>query len=1170
LAHKCCDTVAFKYYEQSRMRHHQLRSTAVTADRKDCPTKEQFRAFVAGDLPEQDYEDLSMHLEVCQRCDETVKCLEAETGTQIPRLSNSPTYTNEDAYLEAMRRLRGESDPAAARAYLSSLSEMPASIGAYQLLEAVGQGGMGTVYRAMHSGIKRVVALKLLHARTDKHAVERFQREAEVLGRLRHANVVTVSDAGYADGHNYIAMEYLDGADLARIIRAVGPMEIADACEIVAQAAVGLQYAHDNDTIHRDIKPSNLMVTAAGQVKILDLGLARFCDSETVSRGLTVSGQIMGSVDYMAPEHLDNSSTVDSRTDIYSLGATLYTLLTGQTPYDCSKYKSTQQKLVALARIPVEDVRSLRSEVPRKLAKFVQRMLAKRPEHRIQTAGEAAQTLRAFAGSSNERLAQLVERTQQFPPDAEPRININARQRPAKKSVRRFVLGGGMVFSFVVAVLALANFGTVVRIVTNQGELIVHYDQAEVDLKVEITQGRQTIKVLDLKNGSSVRLTAGNYGIRLSGAGSKGLRLDSERVTLRRGSREIVKVEFEPAAMAAGRDVVASHFGRHFPTPEIETEAEIYGLAVSPDGARFVTAGVAPQISVWRADSSVLERTLSGHEAHVNAVAFAPHDSDLLASADDLGVIRMWDLSDRARPTREFTGHTGFIKAIAFTHDGSQLVTTGGDRTVRIWDLNDNSDSPRILTGHEHEALSVCVSPNGRYLLSGNHAGKLLLWDLGSEHEPDPVTVSAHRGRVEEIKFAPSGEMFATVGGWPDDQVVKLWSIEEGVPRERTVLSGHEKWVISVAFSPDGKLLASGSDDNTVRLWDLTQNKPETLMTFRTHGGKVEEVAFSPDGNRLYSAGSDGRIFLHEITHVELARLSRSPFLVSTGYDGTMKFWDVDRRSLRYTLPSTGKALERVALDAQGRLLATTGHDGIARTWNLSYGRREAEYDLGFSLEPLALSADGRLLAVAGTTGEVHLIDQSSSQRRQLTTKGKRWSILSLAFSPDGSRLASGDAAGSVHVYDVESGAELRTFESEYTGDAACVRFSPDGKLLLAAVPPSRVVIWDANEGALVDTLDAENPIERVALSPDGQMLAVACNGNGLAVLFDLKQHRKQVLDHPEGVWGVAFNQDGSMLATGCMDGKVRLWDASTGDFLHAFEGHQGWVTSVAFAGRSQ
>ena len=303
-------------------------------------------------------------------------------------------------------------------------SDMPEMLGEYRLLEELGRGGMGRVYKALHTKLDRVVAVKVLpRGRVgDRQAIARFEREMKAVGRLAHPNIVQAYDAREIDDTPVLIMEFVDGLDLAEIVRRVGPVPVAEACELVRQTALALQCAHEHGLVHRDIKPSNIMLARSGEVKLLDLGLARFYaegdgrPASVAGEEMTGTGQAMGTADYMAPEQASDSRTVDIRADLYSLGCTLYKLLSGRAPFSGPEYR-THARQAQRPRPPAgAAIRRLVPDVPEGLAAILDRLLAKDPADRFATPAEVAEALTPWCDGAD--LPALLQRAVESPKSA--------------------------------------------------------------------------------------------------------------------------------------------------------------------------------------------------------------------------------------------------------------------------------------------------------------------------------------------------------------------------------------------------------------------------------------------------------------------------------------------------------------------------------------------------------------------------------------------------------------------------------------------------------------------------------------------------------------------------------------------------------------------------------
>lgn len=270
------------------------------------------------------------------------------------------------------------------------------TLGPYRILDFIGKGGVSTVFKAWHTGKHCIVALKVIHPEllSNAEALGRFEREIKIVTQLKHPNVVRAFDDSGLGATHFFAMEFVEGTDLGKLVQLGGPLAVAQACDYVRQAALGLQHAHELGLVHRDIKPANLhLLIGSNTIKVLDLGLARLRQPAGEGANLTVEGRIIGTPDWIAPEQARSARTADIRADIYSLGCTFYYLLTGQTPFPGN---AVLAKILAHATEEPKPLEKVRPEIPADVANIVRKMMAKLPENRYQTPAEAAEVLVAF------------------------------------------------------------------------------------------------------------------------------------------------------------------------------------------------------------------------------------------------------------------------------------------------------------------------------------------------------------------------------------------------------------------------------------------------------------------------------------------------------------------------------------------------------------------------------------------------------------------------------------------------------------------------------------------------------------------------------------------------------------------------------------------------------
>ncbi len=536
----------------------------MVADVAQCVSRQELTDFASGRVVAERFDEIAMHVDTCDSCQSSVLELSERSDTFVERLRALPAddpLEQEDACKAVVERLAKRSTGGReARRIPAAPIEMPTTIGSYRILEPLGAGGMGMVYKARHEKLKRTVAVKLLPVQrwVGPAAVARFQREMEIIGSLDHPNIVRGSDAGEEDGMHYLVMEHVDGLDLSRLVRRVGPLPVAEACEIVRQAAEGLAYVHDSKLVHRDIKPSNLMLTRDGTVKILDLGLAMLGEQYLEGENnLTTIGQLMGTLDYMAPEQAADSHQVDIRADVYSLGATLYKLLTGHAPFSGAPYNTLLKKALALASNPVPPVQESRQELSAELAEVVDRMVAKDANERFSSPEEVATALKPFTADAD--LVALSEKAAAEDARDEPVApawllpvghevpSARKEPKPAKPKTKplwrkRLTVA---IATAILFVLVIAG-GFVVRLATDRGELIIQSNDPGAHILIK--KDGKPVKDMTLAHGErSITVRSGEYTIELHPTNADRFELSNNRFRISRGKTIMLEVHQRPS-----------------------------------------------------------------------------------------------------------------------------------------------------------------------------------------------------------------------------------------------------------------------------------------------------------------------------------------------------------------------------------------------------------------------------------------------------------------------------------------------------------------------------------------------------------------------------------------------------------------------------------------------
>jgi WD40 repeat protein len=1023
------------------------------------PSLDQLAAFDSGRLRPADRAAIEAHVAGCNLCCRSLEGFPGDELSDLLRTSAGTVPFSDSA--DTLAHPNGPANtPSAAEPGLEvprELREHPR----YRILGPLGAGGMGTVFKAEHRLMERVVALKVLRKglidRPD--AVERFRQEVKAAARLSHPNIVAAFDADRAGDVHFLVMEFVEGESLDRLLRRRGPLPVALACHLAREAARGLQHAGERGMVHRDVKPANLMRTPDGGVKILDFGLARFASESLSGEGLTPTGAVVGTPDYVAPEQALDPRRADVRADVYGLGCTLYQLLTGQPPFTGG---TALQVLIAHRESPPRPITELRPDVPPELARIVDRMLAKDPARRYQTPAEVVEALAPFDK-----------------PDAtgdRATIRLEAPPRRPRKPWR--LLAGVAALLIAVGGAALAwqlyrdrNPPEEKKSYQNAGPVLAPHELRRIggpeapftavafapDCRRALTAGTDhVLRLWDLETGKelarfeghtdtvlalafspdgrhavsgskdhSVRLwdleerkPLGILGSHLSWVRSVAFTLDGERILAvpRATCASTFGLVSSPLAngpllaasalcprkmiFSAGNDLRMNlwRFGvPHVIQRDARGDTVLNALAVNPKGHSLALARADKVLHVWEFDRWKL---MQGDDmVHGGAVTCATYSADgnyLLSGSGDQ-TLRLWRVSACAERER-FEGHGGPVTCAALSGDLRHALSGSADRTVRLWEVYGGRELVRF-EGHEDEVLAVAFCPDGRRAVSGGKDGTLRFWEL-PEAKDDRTTPYTDPHRT--IASAPDGNHLIMAGG---DEQVKLLDMD--AHKIVRTFKGHASVVVAAALTPDGKTLATGGWDRTIKIWDVASGKE--LRTLSGHTGVVRSLAFASDGKSLVSGGGDG----------------------------TVRLWDVETGKPPKTYTGHRGTVRCVAIHKDGKTIASGGADGTVRLWDVATGVERASFTghegpvNGVALATFAPEKGPRAehLASAGADGTVKLWDLKM-EKATVTLLGHEGPVWAVLFGPDGRGLFSAGQEGTVRTWDAaQQGRSISTLK---------------------------------------------------------------------------------------------------------------------------------------------
>lgn len=1091
-------------------------------------------------------------------------------------------------------------------------------VGEFELLTTIGRGGMGMVYRAWQPSLGRQVALKCLLRAGDPRAEARFGREIRSLGRVEHPHLVKIFTSGAEGDQWFYAMELIEGADLANVCehlagssasevseeawqRAVsrtckqarareesisseprptpevataketagyspeassvhaGRAHVAQVVELIRQGAEAAHALHEAHVVHRDIKPGNIMVTPDGTHAVLmDLGLAQLAD-DTEGR-LTLTRQFVGTLRYASPEQVLAVGALDRRSDVYSLGATLWELLTLRPLFGATEATPTPELMRKIELTEPDRPRRHNPAVRRDLEAIVLKCLEKEPERRYLTAADLALDLRRW---------QQGEPVHAQPPTLRYVAGKYIRRHRVRFAALALVLFAiilGTCFAFYrVNVARHDALHRLARLVTANGVRLMD----EGDLLGSLTWFAEALR---LEEGNRVREEVERTRLavvmrhcpKLAGLWYHGGPLRCAAIS---GDwRRLVTGGEDGTAKiwdVATGDLLAT----------VRHDGRIWCATFSDDGRFLATSSDDGTARVWNGVTGERVTPPVRQEGPVECVALS-RDGRIFATGSHDQTARVWDARTGAAITAPLL-HDGLLKCVAFSRDGGRLITAGTGRTARIWDARTGEPLARPMAGGG-EIWHLDLSRDGRRLVTGNLGGAGRVWDMATGERVSTL-VDATGGAV----FSPDGRRLIAGG---DDGRARIYEADTGEPLTPWMVSA--SGLRATAFGPDGRYVATATEGGSARIWDAATGEPAGPAL--NHAAGVRFLRFSPAGHRILSASIDGVVRLWELAVSPAATPDLGPgagvshaafspdgrLVLTAGKRRTARVWDAATGNPVSPLLRHDSDIDTAAFSPDSRRVATGSSEGMARVWDAVTGMPltgSLPHD-GKSIRRIAFSPDGALVVTGGSGGLVRWWDARTG--RQIRPPVKHgFTLQHLEFSPGGNLIVTAGGAWRGETREARlwyaGNGEPHGPPLRLSGPVHHARFSPDGRWIVTAGAENTGWLWEVERGIRILPLggkwtvgDAFCPLE---FSPGSDRLAMGWSDNSIDI-WDLKKRLLQATARQEGaVTQTMFSPCGLYVASAGKDSAAHLWDAATGEALTPSLAHGDEVRRVCF-----